>query len=95
MDAIGSGEYGFAVLNFANPDMVRHTRSIPATVSAVETVDEYLGRVVDAVYRKAESSSSRPTTGTRSRCSPGMARHIPHIRQPCSVSHHESRRFTP
>ena len=35
--------YAFAVLNFANPDMVGHTGSIPATVKAVETVDECLG----------------------------------------------------
>ena len=34
----------FAVLNFANPDMVGHTGVIPAVVSAVETVDECLGR---------------------------------------------------
>jgi 2,3-bisphosphoglycerate-independent phosphoglycerate mutase len=45
---IGDG-YGFAVINFANPDMVGHTGSIPATVEAVETVDACLGRVVDAV----------------------------------------------
>jgi 2,3-bisphosphoglycerate-independent phosphoglycerate mutase len=32
--------------------MVGHTGSIPATVRAVETVDECLGRVVDAVARK-------------------------------------------
>ena len=41
--------YGFAVVNFANPDMVGHTGSIPATVKAVETVDRYLGDVVAAV----------------------------------------------
>jgi 2,3-bisphosphoglycerate-independent phosphoglycerate mutase len=52
VDALASDEYGFAVLNFANPDMVGHTGSIPATVRAVETVDECLGRVVDAVARK-------------------------------------------
>jgi 2,3-bisphosphoglycerate-independent phosphoglycerate mutase len=52
VDALGAGEYGFAVLNFANPDMVGHTGSIPATVRAVETVDECLGRVVDAVVQK-------------------------------------------
>jgi 2,3-bisphosphoglycerate-independent phosphoglycerate mutase len=44
---IGGG-YRFAVLNFANPDMVRHTGSIPAAIAAVETVDECLGRVVEA-----------------------------------------------
>jgi 2,3-bisphosphoglycerate-independent phosphoglycerate mutase len=41
--------YAFAVVNFANPDMVGHTGSIPATVKAVETVDACLGKVVAAV----------------------------------------------
>ncbi len=45
---IGDG-YRFAVVNFANPDMVGHTGVIPAVVTAVETVDECLGRVVAAV----------------------------------------------
>jgi len=45
---IGNG-YRFAVLNFANPDMVGHTGVIPAVVKAVETVDTCLGRVVDRV----------------------------------------------
>jgi 2,3-bisphosphoglycerate-independent phosphoglycerate mutase len=49
--AIESDRYGFAVLNLANPDMVGHTGSIPAAVKAVETVDECLGHVVDAVER--------------------------------------------
>jgi 2,3-bisphosphoglycerate-independent phosphoglycerate mutase len=43
--------YAFAVVNFANPDMVGHTGSIPATVKAVETVDACLGEVVAAVER--------------------------------------------
>jgi 2,3-bisphosphoglycerate-independent phosphoglycerate mutase len=48
LDADG---YGFAVVNFANPDMVGHTGSIPATVKAVETVDGCLGTVIEAVER--------------------------------------------
>jgi 2,3-bisphosphoglycerate-independent phosphoglycerate mutase len=40
----------FAIINFANPDMVGHTGVIPAAVKAVETVDECLGRVVEAVH---------------------------------------------
>ena len=44
--------YGFAVINLANPDMVGHTGSIPATVRAVETADECLGEIVEAVARK-------------------------------------------
>jgi 2,3-bisphosphoglycerate-independent phosphoglycerate mutase len=45
---IGGG-YSFAVLNFANPDMVGHTGSIPAVIKAVETVDNCLGKVVETV----------------------------------------------
>jgi 2,3-bisphosphoglycerate-independent phosphoglycerate mutase len=41
--------YRFAIINFANPDMVGHTGVISATVQAVETVDACLGRVVEAV----------------------------------------------
>jgi 2,3-bisphosphoglycerate-independent phosphoglycerate mutase len=41
--------YRFAIVNFANPDMVGHTGVIPAVVRAVETVDSCLGRVVAAV----------------------------------------------
>ena len=47
-DEVGKG-YAFAVVNFANPDMVGHTGSIPAVVAAVETVDRCLGEVVGAV----------------------------------------------
>jgi 2,3-bisphosphoglycerate-independent phosphoglycerate mutase len=43
-------EPAFAIINFANPDMVGHTGVIPAAVKAVETVDECLGRVVEAVH---------------------------------------------
>jgi 2,3-bisphosphoglycerate-independent phosphoglycerate mutase len=43
------GEYAFAVVNFANPDMVGHTGSIPAVVAAVEATDRALGRVVACV----------------------------------------------
>jgi len=46
-EEIGSG-YRFAVINFANPDMVGHTGSIPAVVAAVEVTDECLGVVVEA-----------------------------------------------
>jgi 2,3-bisphosphoglycerate-independent phosphoglycerate mutase len=43
--------YAFAVLNFANPDMVGHSGVIPAVVKAVETTDACLGRVVETVER--------------------------------------------
>ncbi len=44
------GSFGFGIINFANPDMVGHTGVIPAAVEAVETVDECLGHVVEAVH---------------------------------------------
>ncbi len=45
---IGAGPR-FGIVNFANPDMVGHTGSIPAAVAAVETADRCLGRVLAAV----------------------------------------------
>jgi 2,3-bisphosphoglycerate-independent phosphoglycerate mutase len=41
--------YGFAIVNFANPDMVGHSGVVPAVVKAVETTDACLGRVVETV----------------------------------------------
>jgi 2,3-bisphosphoglycerate-independent phosphoglycerate mutase len=49
--ALDSDGYGFVVVNFANPDMVGHTGSIPAVIRAVETTDACLGGVVEAVER--------------------------------------------
>jgi 2,3-bisphosphoglycerate-independent phosphoglycerate mutase len=46
---VAGGGYGFVVVNFANPDMVGHTGSIPAVVTAVEATDSALGRVVGCV----------------------------------------------
>ena len=49
--AVDDDGYAFVIVNFANPDMVGHTGVIPAVVRAVETTDECLGRVLDAVQR--------------------------------------------
>jgi 2,3-bisphosphoglycerate-independent phosphoglycerate mutase len=45
---LGDG-YAYCVVNFANPDMVGHTGSIPAVIKAVETADRCLGRIVTRV----------------------------------------------
>ena len=37
------------MLNFANPDMVGHTGSLPAAIRAVETVDAGLGHIAEAI----------------------------------------------
>ena len=44
-----AGDYAFGIINYANPDMVGHTGVIEAAVKAIETVDECLGRLVEAV----------------------------------------------
>lgn len=46
-----SRQHDLLVINFANPDMVGHTGSLPAAIRAVETVDACVGRVLDAVGR--------------------------------------------
>jgi 2,3-bisphosphoglycerate-independent phosphoglycerate mutase len=45
----GQGDFRFAIINFANPDMVGHTGVIEAAVTGIETVDACLGQVVRAV----------------------------------------------
>ncbi len=49
VEAIGTGRFDLVVLNFANPDMVGHTGSLPAAVAAVEAVDAGLGAIADAI----------------------------------------------
>ncbi len=50
--ALERGDHDFILCNYANGDMVGHSGSLPATIRAVETVDECLTRVV-AVAEKA------------------------------------------
>ena len=48
-DAILSGKYGLIVVNYANPDMVGHTGSLPATIRAVEATDQGVGELLAAL----------------------------------------------
>lgn len=45
--AIENKNYGFILVNFANPDMVGHTGVMNAAVKAIETVDECIGKIGD------------------------------------------------
>ena len=47
--AITSGKYDMIIINFANPDMVGHTGVEAAAIKAVETVDECVGKAVEAL----------------------------------------------
>ncbi len=48
VELIAAQKYDVVILNFANCDMVGHTGVYDAAVKAVETVDECVGRVVEA-----------------------------------------------
>lgn len=49
---IQNDKYDFILLNFANADIVGHTGKEQATITAVEFVDECLGRIVQEVLKK-------------------------------------------
>jgi 2,3-bisphosphoglycerate-independent phosphoglycerate mutase len=48
---ITSRNYGFILVNYANPDMVGHTGIMEAAIKAVEVIDECLGRVLQAAQQ--------------------------------------------
>jgi len=52
---LGKGKYSFVLVNFANPDMVGHTGDLKATISAVETVDVCLGKIIPEVLKMGGS----------------------------------------
>ena len=51
VEKIGSGLYDVIIINFANPDMVGHTGVKEAVIKAIETVDEMVGRAVEAIKK--------------------------------------------
>lgn len=52
LKALDDPEYGFILVNFANPDMVGHTGVFDAAIKACETVDECVGKIA----KKAEEN---------------------------------------
>ena len=55
IDALRSQKYAFLVVNFANGDMVGHTAVPEAIIKAVETLDQEVGRVLDAAVAEGYS----------------------------------------
>ncbi len=82
--AIRSGKYDLIVLNYANPDMVGHTGSLPAAIKAVETVDTGLGEIAAAV---SEAGGALLVTADHGNCE--MMRD-PADRRPAHFAHHQS-----
>ena len=47
LKALDDPQYGFILVNFANPDMVGHTGVLDAAIIACETVDTCVGKIVE------------------------------------------------
>ncbi len=45
VDDITAQKHDVIICNFANPDMVGHTGNLPATIKAIETIDQCLGEI--------------------------------------------------
>lgn len=52
LEALDNNEYGFILVNFANPDMVGHTGVMEAAVKACEAVDECVGKIAKKALEK-------------------------------------------
>jgi 2,3-bisphosphoglycerate-independent phosphoglycerate mutase len=50
-EALETGTYHLAIVNFANPDMVGHTGVMEAAIKAIEAVDHELKRVVETARK--------------------------------------------
>ena len=86
-------EPAFAIINFANPDMVGHTGVIPAAVKAVETVDGCLGRGRrgGARERRRVRDHGRPRQRRPHARGGRLGQHRP-LAQPGAVHRHRRRR---
>jgi len=52
VEAIETEKYNCIILNYANPDMVGDTGNLPAAIKAIETIDECVGKVYEAIKNK-------------------------------------------
>ena len=50
--AMAGNQYEAIIMNFANPDMVGHTGNITAAISAIETIDACLEKILHAAKEK-------------------------------------------
>ena len=85
IEAINSDKYNVIILNYANPDMVGHTGNLEAAIKALETIDECVGKVVDAVQKNngtllitadhgvTSSNTMSPTPSSLFRMAPWIA----------------------
>jgi len=51
VDTITEQQTDVVIVNYANPDMVGHTGNLPATIQAIETIDQCLARILAALEK--------------------------------------------
>lgn len=51
LEALDNKDYGFILVNFANPDMVGHTGVMEAAVKACSAVDECVGKIAEKAFK--------------------------------------------
>jgi 2,3-bisphosphoglycerate-independent phosphoglycerate mutase len=55
VEALGPNGPDFILVNYANPDMVGHTGKLEAAVSAIDTIDACMGRIIEAAQKAGAS----------------------------------------
>jgi 2,3-bisphosphoglycerate-independent phosphoglycerate mutase len=51
IQAIEEEAFDFILVNYANPDMVAHTGNFDASLKAIQTIDDQLGKVLQAILK--------------------------------------------
>lgn len=82
--AIHSKKYDVIICNYANPDMVGHTGNIPATIKAIEVIDECLGKVIHALHNVGGEAIITADHGN-AECMYDDMTHQPHTAHTCEL----------
>ncbi|MES2205124.1 MAG: 2,3-bisphosphoglycerate-independent phosphoglycerate mutase [Pseudomonadota bacterium] len=84
VEAIQSQKYDVIICNYANPDMVGHTGNIPATIKAIEVIDECVGKVVSALQSVGGEAIITADHGN-AECMYDETTHQPHTAHTCEL----------
>lgn len=52
LDDLATKTSQMLIVNYANPDMVGHTGNIPATIEAIEAIDQQLAKIIPAILER-------------------------------------------
>jgi len=84
VDGIKSQKYDCIVCNYANADMVGHTGDFSATVKAIETLDDCLGKILEAIDKTSGSLLITSDHGN-AECMVDESTHQPHTAHTTSL----------